>query len=88
LKSETAPVGDANTQTRTDVAQTLETNVITSSVAMTTLRLTYSGYARSITQSNHHVKAEAQSAADSKEKASSHPGTKKGIQDMHKEGKQ
>jgi hypothetical protein len=34
------------------------------------------------------VKAEAQSAADSKEKASSHPGTKKGIQDMHKEGKQ
>ena len=79
---------DANTQTRTDVAQTLETNVITSSVAMTTLRLTYSGYARSITQSNHHVKAEVQSAADSKEKASSHPGTKKGIQDMHKEGKQ
>ena len=32
-------------------------------------------------------KAEVQSAADSKEKASSHPGTKKGIQDMHKEGK-
>lgn len=81
-------MGDANTQTRTDVAQTLETNVITSSVAMTTLRLTYSGYARSITQSNHHVKAEVQNAADSKEKASSHPGTKKGIQDMHKEGKQ
>ena len=79
---------DANSQTRTDVAQTLETNVITSSVVMTTLRLTYSGYARSITQSNHHVKAEVQSAADSKEKASSHPGTKKGIQDMHKEGKQ
>lgn len=79
---------DANSQTRTDVAQTLETNVITSYVAMTTLRLTYSGYARSITQSNHHVKAEVQSAADSKEKASSHPGTKKGIQDMHKEGKQ
>ena len=79
---------DANSQTRTDVAQTLETNVITSSVVMTTRRLTYSGYARSITQSNHHVKAEVQSAADSKEKASSHPGTKKGIQDMHKEGKQ
>lgn len=81
-------MGDANTQTQTDGAQTLETNVITSSVAMTTLRLTYSGYARSITQSNHHVKAEVQSAADSKEKASYHPGTKKGIQDMHKEGKQ
>ena len=79
---------DANSQTLTDVVQTLETNVITSSVVMTTRRLTYSGYARSITQSNHHVKAEVQSAADSKEKASSHPGTKKGIQDMHKEGKQ
>ena len=78
---------DANTQTLTDVVQTLETNVITSSVVMTTRRLTCNGYARSITQSNHHVKAEVQSAADSKEKASSHPGTKKGIQDMHKEGK-
>ena len=38
---------------------------------------------------HHAIKSSREGgSANSKEKASSHPGTKKGIQDMHKEGKQ